>query len=302
MSDLYMSYKTFSNNEFGKIRVLEKDNEHWFIGKDVAEALKYNEPSKAVVRHTDEDDRMKYPIIDNLGRKQESWIINESALYSLILGSQLESSKKFKKWVTGEVLPSIRKHGAYMTEDTIEKALTSPDFLIQLATKLKEEQEKSKELEDKLEKNSKMLNQIAQSKNSLLVREVAKVISNQHSIQIGEKQLYKKLREWGWVFQKSTEAKQEALRHGYLEVREGVIENTKGTYVYHTTRVTGKGQRKILEKLLKELEEDYYKPLNLNELNREIKSLDTEGQKTYNKLKKEREEKLNKLKVGATNE
>lgn len=255
MSDLYNSYKTFSNNEFGEIRTLEVNNTAWLVGKDVASVLQYNEPSKAVVRHVDEDDRIKHPITDSTGRDQESWIINESGLYSLILSSKMENAKKFKKWVTSEVLPSIRKHGAYMTDDTIEKALTSPDFLIKLATKLKEEQEKSKELEDKLEKNSKMLNQIAISKNSLLVREVAKVISNQHSIKIGEKKLYQKLRDWGWVFQNSTEAKQEALRRGYLEVREGVLENTKGTYVYHTTRVTGKGQRKILEKLLEELEE-----------------------------------------------
>lgn len=253
--DLYNSYKTFSNNEFGEIRTLEVNNTVWLVGKDVASVLQYNEPSKAVVRHVDEDDRIKHPITDSTGRDQESWIINESGLYSLILSSKMENAKKFKKWVTSEVLPSIRKHGAYMTDDTIEKALTSPDFLIQLATKLKDEQEKSKVLEDKLEKNSKMLNQIAISKNSLLVREVAKVISNQHSIKIGEKKLYQKLRDWGWVFQNSTEAKQEALRRGYLEVREGVLENTKGTYVYHTTRVTGKGQRKILEKLLEELEE-----------------------------------------------
>ena len=119
---------------------------------------------------------------------------------------------------------------------------------------LKEEQEKSKDLEDKLEKNSKMLNQISVSKNSLLVREVAKVLSNEHSIKIGEKQLYKKLREWGWVFQNTTEAKQEAIRRGYLEVREGVRESTKGVFTFYTTRVTGKGQRKILEKLLEEME------------------------------------------------
>ena len=142
-----------------------------------------------------------------------------------------------------------------MTEDTIEKALTSPDFLIQLATKLKEEQEKSKQLEDKLEKNSKMLNQISASKNSLLVREVAKILSNHHGIVIGEKKLYQKLRDWGWIFKNSTEAKQEAIIHGYLEVREGTRESSKGVFTFHVTRVTGKGQRKILEKLLEELEE-----------------------------------------------
>ena len=253
MSDLYQSYKTFSNNEFGEIRVLEIEDEPWFVGKDVAIILGYKDTSDAIKKHVDEEDK-GVGEIPTPGGKQNMKVINESGLYSLIIGSKLPNAKKFKRWVTSEVLPSIRKHGAYMTEDTIEKALTSPDFLIQLATKLKEEQEKSKQLEDKLEKNSKMLNQISASKNSLLVREVAKVLSNQHGIVIGEKKLYQKLRDWGWVFQKSTEAKQDAIRHGYLEVREGTRESTKGVFTFHTPRVTGKGQRKILEKLLVEME------------------------------------------------
>ena len=253
MSDLYQSYKTFSNNEFGEIRVLEIEDEPWFVGKDVAIILGYKDTSDAIKKHVDEEDK-GVGEIPTPGGKQNMKVINESGLYSLIIGSKLPNAKKFKRWVTSEVLPSIRKHGTYMTEDTIEKALTSPDFLIQLATKLKEEQEKSKQLEDKLEKNSKMLKQISASKNSLLVREVAKVLSNQHGIVIGEKKLYHKLRDWGWVFQKSTEAKQDAIRHGYLEVREGTRESTKGVFTFHTTRVTGKGQRKILEKLLVEME------------------------------------------------
>lgn len=253
MSDLYQSYKTFSNNEFGEIRVLEIENEPWFAGKDVATILGYKDTSDAIKKHVDEEDK-GVGEIPTPGGKQNMKVINESGLYSLILSSKLPNAKKFKRWVTNEVLPSIRKHGAYMTKDTIEKALTSPDFLIQLATKLKEEQEKSKQLEDKLEKNSKMLNQISASKNSLLVREVAKILSNHHGIVIGEKKLYQKLRDWGWIFKNSTEAKQEAIIHGYLEVREGTRESSKGVFTFHTTRVTGKGQRKILEKLLEELE------------------------------------------------
>ena len=253
MSDLYQSYKTFSNNEFGEIRVLEIENEPWFVGKDVASILGYKDTDQALRKHIDDEDKLSRQF-NGSGQRRNMTIINESGLYSLILSSKLPNAKKFKRWVTNEVLPSIRKHGAYMTEDTIEKALTSPDFLIQLATKLKEEQEKSKQLEDKLEKNSKMLNQISASKNSLLVREVAKILSNHHGIVIGEKKLYQKLRDWGWIFKNSTEAKQEAIIHGYLEVREGTRESSKGVFTFHTTRVTGKGQRKILEKLLEELE------------------------------------------------
>lgn len=256
MSDLYQSYKTFSNNEFGEIRVLEIENEPWFVGKDIADALGYSNSSKAVSMHCR---YIRKEVIETHSQngnmvKTQTSLIPEGDIYRLIIKSQLPNAEKFESWVFDEVLPSIRKHGAYMTEDTIEKALTSPDFLIQLATKLKEEQEKSKQLEDKLEKNSKMLNQISASKNSLLVREVAKILSNHHGIVIGEKKLYQKLRDWGWIFKNSTEAKQEAIIHGYLEVREGTRESSKGVFTFHTTRVTGKGQRKILEKLLEELE------------------------------------------------
>lgn len=103
----------FENKEFGQIRTVQLNNETYFVGKDVAEALQYNEPHKAITRHVEDDDRMKHPITDETGRNQDSWIINESGMYSLILGSKLESAKRFKHWVTSEVLPSIRKTGQY---------------------------------------------------------------------------------------------------------------------------------------------------------------------------------------------
>lgn len=106
--------QVFENKEFGKIRSLEINNEPYFVGKDIAETLIYKEPHKAIVNHVDEDDRTKHPIIDELGRKQDTWLINESGLYSLIMSSKLPSAKKFKRWVTSEVLPSIRKTGGYI--------------------------------------------------------------------------------------------------------------------------------------------------------------------------------------------
>lgn len=114
MNDLQI----FKNEEFGEIRIIMKDNEPWFVGKDIAEILKYKEPHKAIVRHVEEEDRMKYPIPTN-GGIQESWIINESRLYSLILSSELPEAKKFKKWVTSEVLPAIRKTGGYVHNDEV---------------------------------------------------------------------------------------------------------------------------------------------------------------------------------------
>ena len=103
----------FKNEEFGEIRTVLIDGDAWFAGKDIAEALKYNEPHKAIVRHTEIDDRMKHPITDSLGRNQEIWFVNESGVYNLIFGSKLPSANKFKRWVTSEVLPAIRKTGSY---------------------------------------------------------------------------------------------------------------------------------------------------------------------------------------------
>lgn len=108
--------KIFENAEFGQIRTVVIDGEPWFVGRDIAGALEYNEPHKAVVKHVMEEDRIKYPILTE-GGTQEMWVINESGLYALILGSKLDSAKKFKHWVTAEVLPAIRKTGKYEMEE-----------------------------------------------------------------------------------------------------------------------------------------------------------------------------------------
>lgn len=137
----------FQNNTFGQVRVVEQNGEPWFVAKEIAEILQYKEPHKAVVRHVDEDDRMKHPIVDEIGRKQETWLINESGLYSLILSSKLPNAKEFKRWVTSEVLPSIRKHGAYLTDDVAKQVIQDPSFLIQIAQALQEEKAKRQEAE-----------------------------------------------------------------------------------------------------------------------------------------------------------
>lgn len=119
MNDL----RIFDSPEFGQVRTMMIDGEPWFVGKDVAEALKYNEPHKAIQRHVSEDDGMKHPITDSTGRNQDAWIINESGLYALIFGSRLESAKRFKRWVTAEVLPAIRKTGTYTAPLTTEQQI-----------------------------------------------------------------------------------------------------------------------------------------------------------------------------------
>ena len=141
--------KIFEHPDFGKIRTVTIDDEPYLVGRDVAEVLGYSNPSKAVIAHVDDEDKRfeMLPIADSQnGNLIKTAIINESGLYSLILGSKLPGARKFKRWVTSEVLPSIRKHGAYMTDETIEQVLSDPDTIIRLATQLKEERSKNKVL------------------------------------------------------------------------------------------------------------------------------------------------------------
>ena len=139
--------KIFENPEFGSIRTLEINGEPWFVGKDVAEVLGYAKARNAIAAHVDEEDKKEAPIQGDLGGTQTMTIINESGVYALVFGSKLPKAKEFKRWVTSEVLPTIRKHGAYMTADTLEAAILNPDYLIQILTALKGEQEKRKALE-----------------------------------------------------------------------------------------------------------------------------------------------------------
>ena len=118
--------KIFEHEKFGKIRVMVIENQEWFVGKDVAEILEYKEPNKAIAKHIEEDDRTKHPITDSSERIQQMWMINESGLYSLIFGSKMKEAKKFKKWVTSEVLPMIRKTGVYMTDNIWEQLSVDP--------------------------------------------------------------------------------------------------------------------------------------------------------------------------------
>ena len=142
--------KIFENAEFGKVRVVEVNGDPWFVGKDVAEILGYTNPNEAIQDHIDEEDKLNSKTLLSfeldLGQRG-GWLINESGLYSLILSSKLPTAKQFKRWVTAEVIPSIRKHGAYMTPETLEAAILNPDTLIKLCTALKEEQDKRKALE-----------------------------------------------------------------------------------------------------------------------------------------------------------
>ena len=139
-----MDITRYKNNELGEIRATEIDGEPWFVGKDVAEILGYKKARNAIAMHVDEDDALKQGVTDSFGRMQETTFINESGLYSLILGSKLPTAKKFKRWVTSEVLPSIRKYGMYAADELLD----DPDLMIAVLTELKAEREKAKRLEN----------------------------------------------------------------------------------------------------------------------------------------------------------
>ncbi len=138
--------EVFSHKDFGQIRTVQLDGEPWFVGKDVAIALGYAKPESAIAAHVDTDDTLKQGVIDTLGRTQNTTVINESGVYALVFGSKLDKAKAFKRWVTHEVIPSIRKHGAYLTPQKIEDAILNPDVIINLALQLKAEKEKNAEL------------------------------------------------------------------------------------------------------------------------------------------------------------
>lgn len=137
----------FNHPDFGQVRTVTINDEPWFVGKDVADVLGYSNSRKALADHVSEDDKRDgVTIRDAIGREQNPVLINESGLYSLILSSKLPGAKEFKHWVTSEVLPSIRKHGAYMTPETLQAAILNPDTMIQLCQQLKNEQDKNREL------------------------------------------------------------------------------------------------------------------------------------------------------------
>lgn len=139
MNDLQI----FNNTEFGTIRAIEINGEPWFVGKDIAEALGYSNTRDAIAKHVDDEDLNTVAIRDGIGNPNTT-VLNESGLYSLTLSSKLPTAKKFKRWITSEVLPSIRKHGMY----AVDEVLANPDMLINALMALKEERNKNRELID----------------------------------------------------------------------------------------------------------------------------------------------------------
>ena len=235
--------KIFKNEAFGEIRTIEVNSESWFVVKEVAEILGYANPSKALSDHVDEEDKLNNESLSSLGQRG-GWLINESGLYSLILSSKLPTAKAFKRWVTSEVLPSIRKHGLYATDELLD----NPDLIIQMASKLKEEREARKALEvenDTMKPKALFADAVSASHTSILVGDLAKLL-RQNGIDIGAHRLFEKLREKGFLMKSGSSKNmptQASMDRGLFEIKEGGYINSDGVNVVtKTTKVTGKGQ------------------------------------------------------------
>lgn len=242
-----MNNLTVFNFENKEVRTLLIDNEPWFVGKDVAEILEYRNGSRDINRHVDEEDRTKTMIFDG-NQNKETIIINESGLYSLILSSKLPSAKKFKRWVTSEVLPSLRKHGMYATEETIDKILSNPDFGIRLLSELKEEREKTKLLKnenEQLKPKALFADTVSASDTSILIGQLAKLLK-QNGNDIGQNRLFKILRKDGYLGKSGENYNlptQKSMNLKVMEIKERTVNNSDGSVrITKTPMITGKGQ------------------------------------------------------------
>lgn len=245
--------RVFENKELGTIRSLEMNCEPYFVGNDIANILGYKNTRDALNKHVDSEDK-GVAKCDTLGGIQELTVINESGLYSLIMSSKLPVAKKFKRWVTSEVLPSIRKNGGYIVgqETLSDDELIQKAFLV--ATKKLEERERQLE-----QQKPKVLfaESVETSKNSVLINELAKILK-QNGVEIGQNRLFERLRNDGYLIKQKGEnwnlPTQKSMELGLFEVKKTVINKPDGTPITRpTTKVTGKGQIYFVNKFLKEV-------------------------------------------------
>lgn len=257
--------KVFKNPQFGAVRTVEVNGEPWFVGKDVATALGYSNTKDALISHVDNEDkrilqRSEITTIENHIPKSALpvnfvstdipnrglTIINESGTYSLILSSKLPDAKKFKRWVTSDVLPSLRKRGLYAADELLE----NPDLMIRAMESLKAEREKNKRLQTQIEADKpKVLfaDSVAASHTSILVGEMAKLLK-QNGVDMGQNRLFAWMRDNGYLIRRMgtdyNMPTQRSMDMGLFEIKETSITHADGhTSVNKTPKVTGKGQQ-----------------------------------------------------------
>lgn len=239
----------FTSAEFGDIRTIKDADAIYFVGKDVAEVLGYTNTRKALADHVDPEDKKDgVTIRDSIGRDQTPVVINESGLYSLVLSSKLPSAKRFKRWITSEVLPALRRQGGYMLTDKNE----TPEQIMARALKIADEALKRKDaLIDELKPKALFCDAVSVSKNTCLIGELAKLM-RQNGVDIGQNRLFERLRQDGYLCRHGSNHNvptQRAVDLGLFVIKETVISHADGhTTLQRTPKVTGKGQRYFIEK------------------------------------------------------
>lgn len=245
----------FNNEHFGQVRVITKNNEPWLCLKDICNSLDIKNVSDCKSRLNPKGVVNSDTLTS--GGCQKLTYVNESNFYKVIFQSRKSGAEKFTEWVTSEVLPTIRKSGAYMTDDTLEKALTSPDFLIRLATELKSEKEQRQALEDERKINAPKVvfaDAVATSNSSILVGELAKLLK-QNGIDTGQNKLFNYLRENGYLIRRKGNdynlPTQKSMEMGLFEIKETSIAHADGHITINKTpKVTGKGQQYFINKFI----------------------------------------------------
>ena len=250
--------KIFNSPDFGQIRTIQQNGEPWFVGKDVADILGYSNSSKAIPQHVDEEDRQKQnlPTAQNGKLVAASWLINESGLYSLILSSKMPKAKEFKRWVTSEVIPAIRKTGGYIagSENMTDAEIMAKAVLVAQST-IRQRDQRIKELEsDVAAAKPKVLfaDAVSASDSTILIGDLAKLIK-QNGHPIGQKRLFCWMREQGYLIKRQgadyNSPTQRAMEMGLFKIKETAISHSDGhVSVSKTTKVTGKGQQYFINK------------------------------------------------------
>jgi len=231
-----------------EVRTIAKSGEPWWVLKDVCEVLELSN-SRMVAERLDEDEK-GVSIVDTLGGKQELTVISESGLYNVILLSRKPEARRFKRWVTHEILPSIRKHGAYVTSDKLEEIMNDPDAWIKVLTALKEERQAKERLQLQATVDRPKVvfaDAVSVSDGTILIGELAKILKG-NGIEIGQNRLFERLRQDGFLIKrKGTDYNaptQKAMELGLFKVKETAITHSDGhVTISKTTKVTGKGQQ-----------------------------------------------------------
>ena len=243
----------FKHDLFQQVRVIEIDGEPWFVAKDIAENLAYKNQRDAINKHVDECDKKLHPLFDG-HQIRHIVILNESGVYCLTFSSKLPIAKAFRRWISAEVIPSIRKHGTYFTTETLNSFLSNPDNMIRVLTEYKKEKELRVQKEQEIAQLMPKVNfadAISASSDCILIRQLATILT-QNGFKIGEKALFQLLRERGYLIKQKGKSfnspTQWSMDHKLFRIKETSITSPTGSYISATPYVTGIGQQYFVEK------------------------------------------------------